>query len=174
MTNIYTTRGTVDFMEKVKEKYPDEKMILMNGSGTSLLLHETEGKTVFQTPHKYEVIAELGQLQDRGFFAMNNVPVSDEGKPVFEDRFKKDYGKMADAAGFTAYRLLRPIGSDTYVILTEWEDAKAFDMWRHTPAFKDAYDTSTMDAHAGPAVHIFTSAPYLSLYSSVSDEEDGL
>ncbi|GKV69376.1 heme-degrading monooxygenase HmoB [Sporosarcina sp. NCCP-2716] len=171
MTNIYTTRGTADFMEQVKKKYPDEGMILMHGSGTSLLIHETEGKSVFQTPHRYEVIAELGQLQDQGFFAMNNVPVSDEGKPVFEDQFKKNYSKMADAQGFVAYRLLRPIGSDTYVILTEWTDARSFDTAQHTDAFKEAYDTSQADALAGPAIHMFTSAPYLSLYSSFQDKD---
>ena len=64
-------------------------MIVMHGEGNSLLLHETEGKTVFQTPRRYEVISSSGTLEENGFFAFNNIPVTDEGRPIFEHRFTK-------------------------------------------------------------------------------------
>ncbi len=172
MKNVYITRGTPEFMETVKNKHANEHMILMHGQGTSQLLHETEGTTVFQTPHRYEVVAEIGQLQEHGFFALNNVAISDEGKPVFENRFKTTSQSMEGTQGFIAFRLLRPIGSDTYVLLTEWEDSASFDTWKHTPAFADAYDTERSDSFAGPAVHIFASAPYLAVYSSIAPHEE--
>ncbi len=167
MKNVFITRGTPEFMEKIKEKYASEKMILMHGSGGSQLLHETEGKTVFQTPQRYEVVSEVGQLQEHGFFALNNIAISDEGKPIFEERFKREHPAMESTPGFIAFRLLRPIGSDTYIILSEWEDNKAFDTYKHDPAFKAAYDSTQNDIVAGPAFHIFTSAPYLTLFSSL-------
>lgn len=167
MKNVYITRGTPEFMEKIKEKHLNENIILMHGSGSSQLLHETEGKTVFQTPQRYEVIEEMGQLQEHGFFALNNIAVSDEGKPVFEERFKRDHPDMKQAAGFIAFRLLRSLDSDTYVILTEWEDSQAFDSNKNTPAFSAAYDTTKKDLVAGPSIHIFTSAPYITLFSSL-------
>ena len=171
MTNIYTTQGTPEFMEKIKEKYANESMILMHGNGTALLLHETEGKTVFQTPHRYEVIAESGQLHPHGFFAMNNVSITDEGKPIFENRLKKNHEAMIGTPGFLAFRLLRPIGSDTYVVLTEWEDNKSFDLNKNSPAFAEAYATSRTDILAGPTVHLFTSAPYITVFTSLHNEE---
>ncbi|WP_432354557.1 antibiotic biosynthesis monooxygenase family protein [Sporosarcina sp. A2] len=172
MKNVYITRGTSEFMETIKNKHANERMILMHGNGTSQLYHETEGKTVFTTPQKYEVVAESGQLHEHGFFAMNNVAVSDEGKPVFENRFKTNVSSMEGTPGFLAYRLLRPVGSDTYIIMTEWEDVTGFDTWKHTPAFADAYDTERSDSFAGPAVHIFTSAPYLTVYSSLHNHNE--
>ena len=40
-------------------------MVVMHGEGNSLLLHETEGKSVFQTPRRYEVIGSSGTLTRR-------------------------------------------------------------------------------------------------------------
>ena len=167
MKNVYMTRGTPEFMESLVQKHSTESMIVMHGQGTSLLYHETEGKTVFQTPQRFEVVAESGQLQEHGFFAMNNVPVSDEGKPVFEDHIQKDYEAMEGTPGFIAFRLLRPMDSDTYIVLTEWEDAIGFDTWKHTPAFAKAYDNDRSESFAGSVTHMFTSAPYLAVYSSL-------
>ena len=62
-------------------------MIAMHGTGNSVLLHETDGKTVFQTPRRYEVINSSGTLQETGFFAFTHIPVTDEERPVFEHRF---------------------------------------------------------------------------------------
>lgn len=171
MKNLYITRGTPEFMEKVKEKYAGENMILMHGSGSSQLLHETAGKTVFQTPQRYEVIEEMGQLKEHGFFALNNISVSDEGKPIFEERFKRDHLAMKDTSGFIAFRLLRSIDSDTYIILTEWEDSQSFDLHKNTPAFLAAYDTTKSDIVAGPSIHIFSSAPYITLFSSLQTHD---
>lgn len=47
---IYLTSGTGDFLEQVKNKYPNDHMILIHGEGNSVLIHETEGKTVFAAP----------------------------------------------------------------------------------------------------------------------------
>lgn len=171
MKNVYITRGTQEFMEKIKDKHVKENIILMHGNGSCQLLHETEGKTVFQTPQRYEVIEESGQLQEHGFFAMNTINVSDEGKPIFEERFKKDHLDMKQAEGFIAFRLLRSTDSDTYIILTEWEDSKAFESNRNTPAFSTAYDTTQKDLVAGPSIHIFTSAPYITLFNSLHGDE---
>ncbi|REB08833.1 antibiotic biosynthesis monooxygenase [Sporosarcina sp. BI001-red] len=172
MKNVYITRGTAEFMEKIKKKNPGEKMILMHGNGGSQLLHETEDKTVFQTPNRYEVVAEVGQLQEHGFFALNNISISDEGKPIFEDRFKREHPAMESTPGFIAFRLLRPIGSDTYILLSEWDDSKSFDLYKHNPAFEAAYDSTRKDIVAGPAFHIFTSAPYLTFYSSLHNQDN--
>ena len=49
-------------MEKLHQKYENENMYILYGTNETLLLHETERKTVFQTPRKYEVVDGLNEL----------------------------------------------------------------------------------------------------------------
>ena len=85
---MYFTAGTRDFMEKLQERHANKGMILMHGGGQSLLVHESDRKkSLFQTPRRYEVIGSVGNLAEDGYFVCNNVPVTDEGRPVFEHQF---------------------------------------------------------------------------------------
>ena len=98
-------------------------LILCTVEGNLLLLHETNGKTVFQTPRRYEVIRLLGHiLKKMDYFVFNNIPVTDEGRPIFEHHFKERANAIDAELGFIAFRLLRPHKSDTYIILIEWSD----------------------------------------------------
>ncbi|MER2091003.1 MAG: antibiotic biosynthesis monooxygenase [Sporosarcina sp.] len=162
--NIYMTSGTPEFMESLKEKHAREQMIAMHGQGNSLLLHETEGKTVFQTPRRYEVIGSSGTIQDGGFFVFNNIPVTDEGRPIFEHRFKNRAEAVQSELGFMAFRLLRPLDSDTYVVMTEWSDNTYYTRWKNSSAFKEAHIADPSTAGVDNTTHIFSSAPYVTTY----------
>ena len=48
--NLYMTSGTSGIYEENKNENPNEQMYLLHGTGNSLLIHETLGKTVFQVP----------------------------------------------------------------------------------------------------------------------------
>ncbi|ARD49009.1 antibiotic biosynthesis monooxygenase [Sporosarcina sp. P33] len=167
--NIYMTTGTFEFMEKIKEKHKSESIFLMNGSGHTLLLHETNGASIFQTPRKYEVAGSFGNLTEPGFFAMDNVAVTDEGKPIFEHQYKEMGEKLQNMPGFIAYRLLRPIGSDTYTLLTEWTDKRLYEVWHNSPGNKLSNTMNFKDA-GGATQHIFSSAPYTAHYKTPVDE----
>ena len=167
--NIYMTTGTIDFMEKVKEKYKNESIILMNGGGHTLLLHETSRASVFQTPRKYEVVGAEGQLSENGYYALDNVAVTDEGKPIFEHHYKTMGTKLKDLPGFIAFRLLRPIGSDTYIILTEWTEKRLYELWHNSPGSKLSNPNNFKD-QGGATLHIFSSAPYTATYKTPTEE----
>lgn len=169
---MYMTTGTRDFMEKLKERYSDKRMILMHGGGQSLLVHETEAKSVFQTPRRYEVISSTGELKEEGYFVCNNIPVTDEGRPVFEHRFSSGNSKMGAQSGFIAFRLLRPLDSDTYIVLTEWEAASDFDRWKNSPAFKESHQSSDTKEFADNTTHIFASASYVTTYVAKIEETE--
>ncbi|MFD1926844.1 antibiotic biosynthesis monooxygenase family protein [Sporosarcina siberiensis] len=168
---LYTTSGTMDFMKSLKEKHRSENIILMNGEGTTLLLHETEGKSVFQTPRKFEVISSSGTLSDEGYFAFNNIPVTDEGSPIFEHQFKTRIGLIDSEQGFVASRLLRPQGSNTYAILTQWEDASYYLRFKNTSAFSKAQAKDENEIGIEKKPHIFSSASYVTTYKTPKDEE---
>ncbi|CAM3263529.1 antibiotic biosynthesis monooxygenase [Filibacter tadaridae] len=164
--NIFITSGTPEFMEKLKEDHTGEVMFALHGDGNSLLLHETDGKTVFQTPRKYEVIGTSGTLEDNGYFVFNNIPVTDEGRPVFEDRFNNRAGAIESEPGFVAFRLLRPLDSDTYIVMTEWTGASSFTRWQNSNSFAQAHSATEKAAGVDKTPHIFSSASYVTTYQT--------
>ncbi|TFD97654.1 antibiotic biosynthesis monooxygenase [Jeotgalibacillus sp. R-1-5s-1] len=137
--NMYMTFGTPEFLHKFTEEHPNETMIQLQGDDTTLLLHETEGSTVFSQPRKYEIFDQTGTLTNNGFFVFNNIPVSEEGRPVFEHRFKNRAGLIEEEPGFIAIRILRPLDSDTYVVLTQWEDEESFKNWQTSQSYNKAH-----------------------------------
>ena len=90
--NVYMTTGTYTFLKTIKEKHANEIIFLMQNGQTALLLHETSGKTVFASPRRYEVVDGKGTIQNKGFVVMNHIPVTEEGRPLIEYRFKNQVG----------------------------------------------------------------------------------
>ena len=159
--NIYLTSGTPEYMEQVRAKYPNEKMVVLYGEGNAVLLHETEGKTVFQSPRKFEAIDAINELQGTGYYVLNNIPVTEEGRPVFEHRFLSRKGSIENEPGFVAFRLMRPIDEETYIVLTEWTGPDSFKAWTESQAFKNSHAEKKPEAAAKPPVNIFAAASYV-------------
>ncbi|WP_342513028.1 antibiotic biosynthesis monooxygenase [Sporosarcina sp. FSL K6-1522] len=169
---IYLTSGTPAFMEKLKEQYVSEAMIVLHGSGNSILLHETQKKSVFQTPRRYEVISSAGAFADEGYFVLNHIPVTDEGRPIFEHSFKTRSSIVDSELGFIAFRLLRPLNSDTYIMLTEWTDAAHYNRWKDSAVFRDSHFADTLEAGVDNQLHMFSSAPYITTYLTKNNNDD--
>ncbi|AQQ52564.1 antibiotic biosynthesis monooxygenase family protein [Planococcus lenghuensis] len=168
--NLYMTTGTYEYMQKLREKHADETMVVMQGENTTLVLHETEKKTKFATPRRFEVISSVGELKEKGFFVFNNIPVTDEGRPIFEHRFTNRAGAVENEPGFIAFRLLRPVKSDTYVVLTEWEAPIFFEKWKQSQAYKEAH--AQRDSGSGlKSQEIFSGSSYVTTYWAKPDDE---
>ncbi|AUD13436.1 MULTISPECIES: antibiotic biosynthesis monooxygenase [unclassified Planococcus (in: firmicutes)] len=170
--NIYMTTGTYEFMKKMREKHADETMVLMQGENTTLLLHETEGKSIFQTPRRFEVVDGTGEFREKGFFVMNNIPVADEGRPVFEHRFKNRAGAIENEPGYVAFRVLRPLDSDTYVVLTEWESPAFYEKWKESQAFAKAHSEKPQEEAEKPRANIFSGSSYVTMYKAKPEEDE--
>ena len=123
--NTYITSGTHSFMAKIQEEHADQDIVLMQNSQETLLVHETDGKTVFQAPRKYEVLDGSGSIHS-GFAVILHVPVREEGRPVFEYQFKEKATMLEKESGLNAHRLLRPVNGDTYLFLTVWKNGDAY------------------------------------------------
>lgn len=165
----YITTGTYYFMKKIADKYPDETMILMVSPGTVQLWHETNGATVFQSPRKYEVLHSSGTLAQNGFVACNHIPVRDEGRPVFEYDFTKNLKSVEQFSGFIAMRMLRPLSSDTYVVMTMWHDEKAYNNWKGSESFKTSHQSTGLKSTENTGV--FSGPSYVSTFV-VGEEEN--
>ncbi|QST00740.1 antibiotic biosynthesis monooxygenase [Pontibacillus sp. ALD_SL1] len=157
--NVYMTLGTYDYLASLTEKH-DQKIFLMQGESSALAY--TEGENIFQEPRSYETVDHQGELQEEGFVVMNNIPVTDEGRPLFEDRFKNRAGAIEDSPGFQAIRILRPEEGNTYVVFTQWKDESSFEDWKNSQAFQKAHKNSGPQSTEKPS---FSAGPaYLTKY----------
>lgn len=168
--NLFMTTGTYEYMKKMRDKHPNENMVVMQGENTTLILHETEGKSVFQTPRRYEVVDGTGDFKEKGFFVFNNIPVTEEGRPIFEHRFKNRAGAIENEPGYVAFRVLRPLDSDTYVVLTEWESPVYFEKWKESQAFSKAH-SKPEGAPPSKPVNIFSGSSYVTTYQAKPEDE---
>jgi heme-degrading monooxygenase HmoA len=158
--NIYITSGTYEFLRLITKKHPKESFLLMENTEHALLLHETNGITLFNTSRKYEVFKSIGALTNKGIVALNHVPVTEEGKPLFEHHIKKKLG-----VGIDCLRMLRPINSNVYIILTIWEEETDYKSWKKSKGYTDAFVMIKSELGVIPATNIFSSNPYSSTYS---------
>lgn len=138
MKNFYIALGTADYMTTLWKKYEKERMILLHNGVHSLLLHETDKKTKFAAPKKFEVVVSEGELAEHGFFALTYVSIMSEQHRVFEDRFSQRQHAISQEPGFVAFRLLRPKNDTDYLVLTEWTGPASFDAWKLTDDYKEA------------------------------------
>lgn len=143
---IYMTNGTFQYLQNLMKEYENEAMVLMTDMNTTLLLHETNGETVFNEPRGYEVIERIGSFNNGAFFVMNHIPVTEEGRPLFEHSFKYRESKIEDSSGFSGMRVCRPMQNNTYVIITFWENEASYQSWRQSEAFLKSHQKPEMIA----------------------------
>ncbi|WP_315971329.1 antibiotic biosynthesis monooxygenase [Paenibacillus sp. N3.4] len=87
----------------------------------------------------YEAIDAVASFTGGGYVVLNNIPVTEEGRAEFEDRFMNRARKVEDEPGFIAIRVLRPLNSDTYVIMTVWQSEQNFTDWQQSQAYGHAH-----------------------------------
>lgn len=161
--NVYITAGTVSFLKIIESKHPKENMVTMVNENGALLLHETDSKTVFNQPRKYEVLLSYREIQNEGYVTIIHIPVTDEGRPLFEHQIKIRTQGLNSEPGLIAYRILRPISSNTYVLLTVWETEAYYQKWQKSEEVLLG-DHNKLKDYTGQE-NIFVSAPYASKYS---------
>lgn len=166
---IFITSGTYDFLNRIKNKHPNEDMLLMQNNENTVLVHETERKTVFNMPRSFEVIESFGSLASNTEFAvMNYIPLTEEERPLFEYRFKNSHALLQNQPGFLALRILRPLKANVYVILTLWQSETTSKDWQASPSYTTFFsDIKTSSS----SLQLFSGGSYTKYYflSKVED-----
>src|SRR5699024_6418806 len=135
----FMTNGTLELLQSIAEKNPDITFYFMNRDTTTLAYYESNEKNIFASGRAYEVLLSKGNIVQDGFVVMNNIPVTEEGRPVFEDRFRQRQNEVDTMPGFQAFRLLRPVKGNTYVVFTQWASEQDFNNWKNAEQFKKAH-----------------------------------
>lgn len=164
----YFTSGTYDYLAKTVSDFSEDDVFLMNGEASTVAYYENEEKEIFEEARKYDVIVADGTVQKEGFVVMNNIPVTEEGRPIFEDQFKQRAGSMANVPGFQAMRVLRPHRGNTYIVMVQWENEEQYQKWRNSESFAASHSKQNKKDKppysAGPS--------YVSKYYMDNEEED--
>lgn len=127
LVNAYITTGTRNFMIVLLKRFAKENLKFLLHRDHALLYHETNRKTVFSAPRKYEIIEKTGDFPEKGFAVFHYIPVVDDFRPVFEYRMKNRPKYLETSPGFLASRTLRPLHSNTYLIITCWENRLSYE-----------------------------------------------
>lgn len=155
----FMTNGTIDFLEKLDDKHPEITFYLMNSNTGGLAYYENKNKNVFSSGREYDVIVQSGEMKEKGYVVMNNIPVTDDDKAVFEDRFKKQKAAVDGMPGFQAFRLLRPKKGNKYVVITQWGSITDFENWKGSEQFAKAHKRQTTKPQA-----YFPNEPFITKY----------
>lgn len=161
------TTGTFPFLLTLLKKYPKINFSLMSNNSSTLLYYEKEKKNHFVAGRTYKIVCESGSLQDAGFVVLNHYPVADEAKPIFEDHLRKHYQLMNDYLGFLAFRLLKPLKGNMYVILTQWDREMNYQTWQSSSDHSFIHDESK---RMPPAY--FLERPFTATYTLANLDEE--
>ena len=137
--NAYMTNGTLDYLVKVNEQHETIELYFMNRGEVTTAYYESDEATVFDTARAYEIVVSSGNLSEDGYVVMNNIPVTDEGRPIFETGFKQRAGMIDGTPGFYALRVLRPLRGNTYVVMVQWQDKTSYEVWKNSESFAKSH-----------------------------------
>lgn len=167
--NFYVTSGTPDYMEKLVEKNAKHPLILLHGNGNSVVLHETDKKSIFAVPRNFEVIAEKGQFEQKGYFTFYNMPIMSDERPVFEKKALDAISSLNTNEGIIAYRLLRPIKADTYLFIIQWGGPATYEVWKNSNEYKTSF-SPVFEGTTQALQSMFNASAYITTYSAPSKE----
>lgn len=161
---LHKWSGHIDKAMAYVASLPNARLIyLMNGQD-AVLMYETEGAALLPEVDTYQILDASGDINAGYFAVFNNIPVTEEGKERFEERFQNRARKIEDEPGFKAIRVLRPLNSDTYVILTLWEDEQSFKNWQQSNAYGSAHAKRGTDEGIDKVPNIFPRPSYVTTF----------
>ena len=123
------TNGTLEHLEKIAKNHPEINLYFMRNQTAAVAYYEDTDTPIFDEPRGYDIIVTKGTLQLEGYVVMQHIPVSDDGKPIFETEYKDQAEKIKAQPGVYALRVLRPLRGNTYVVLIQWKNEAYYQAW---------------------------------------------
>lgn len=157
---VYLATGTPDFMEILHKKYKKENMTLLYDTQQAILMHITEKKSKFATPSSFEVLKEVNEFQDHGFYTITYIDTFDDNQISFKDHLMTKNFSFINEPGFVAYKLLGPVKSAIFAIIQQWTGVNSYEAWKASSSYAIDYDFMFEDSPADRRPTAFSVAPY--------------
>ena len=167
--NFYVTSGTPDYMEKLIEKNAQLPLILLHGNGNSVVLHESDKKSIFAVPRKFEVIGQKGQFEQKGYFTIYNMPIMSDERPVFEKKALDAVSILDSNDAVIAYRVLRPVKAETYLLIIQWGGPVSYEVFKNSAPYEESFAT-IFEGKTAALQTMFNSSSYITTYSAPPKE----
>ncbi len=161
---LYKWTGDKEEGLEIAKSVPNEAIYLVNGE-ESTVIFEGDGIDFPKGFEAFDVLNAVGELANGRYAVFNNIPVTDEGRELFESRFQNRAGKVESEPGFAAIRVLRPLQTDTYIILTLWKDEKSFTDWQQSESYGQAHAKRGTAQGIDKKPGIFPRPSYVKTYS---------
>lgn len=165
--NIHVTYGDVTELKAIQHSLNLEQLVLMELGNEAVLIQENDGTAGFAEADSYTVLDASGEIVKGNYAVFNNIPVTEEGREIFEQRFMGRARQIEDTEGFSAIRVLRPLESDTYVILTMWQDEGSFKAWQTSQAYANAHKKRGTEEGIDKKPNIFSRPSFVTTYKRI-------
>lgn len=162
---LYKWTGSRDQGVAILAASPNVRLIYLVDGEEATVLYEAEGGAAPQGFEAFQILNAVGDINDGYYAVFNNIPVSGEGRELFESRFQNRAGKVEEEPGFAAIRVLRPLDSDTYIILTLWKDEESFKNWQQSQAYSQAHAKRGTEEGIDKRPNIFPRPSFVKTYS---------
>lgn len=128
------TIGTLNFLKNFVEKHPKINFFYMNNmyESSTLVYYEHKRKKVFAAGKAYDIIFSVETVQEEGFVAMETIPVTKDGQPLFEQQIQKQLHEFEKMPNFIAFRLLKLRRGQDYILLSQWTSLAHYESWQQT------------------------------------------
>lgn len=126
---VYMTNGTLSYLYQLSQKYPNLQFFFMRNEQGVLAYYEGTKKRVFSAGRTYQALESFGQVKPYGYVMTEHIPVQSDSKPVFEQQLSFLKERLKKVEGVLSFRLLKQRWRNHYVIFTQWNHKKDFELW---------------------------------------------
>ena len=103
---IYTTYGTYDYLNQIRLNHPENHLFIYSTNDSSVIIEESEDKSILKHPTTYEVVNEINELNHQHFYSAIFIPSSEDHVNQLEKRLSNLNLDFSQFAGFKSYRFL--------------------------------------------------------------------
>lgn len=133
---FHKTNGTVDYLESLKEKYPNAH--LQANPNTGILYYEdNEAKSAFETEQSYEIVDSKGDLSEDHPTYTVHIPAYGIGKSTIISHLSDFRSELDNVKGVKSYRIARKLDQDSYLVIVTFTSIDAYHDFKQTDTFKN-------------------------------------
>lgn len=146
---INTTYGTYGFLNQIRLKHPDKDLFLFSTEDSTVIIEETEDKSILKHPTIYNTINEINEMNNDHFYSALFIPSSDDHAHQLEKRLVNLDLNFDNFAGFKSYRFLKPVEGTTYKVYFGFANRETYEDFKETDTFKDYFSKDALKRYFG-------------------------
>lgn len=166
---LYASYGTYAFLKQKKDKNPDHSLYLFSTADNSVIIEETEDRTVLKEPIAYEEIKSDGAIDERHFHAVIFIPTTEDHAYQLEKKLESLTANYSQFAGYRCYRFLKPTKQLTYKIYFGFNSRNDYETFKNSSVFKENFSREALSQFFGSSTQY---ASYFERYLYPITDED--